>query len=93
MRTLPLREARDQLGELINRAVHGHEVTAITRYGQPAAVVISTDDYLKLLYGAAAERREQGFALRMTAEEFIERSRLSEVKKAELRRVDGVAER
>jgi len=90
---VPLREARDQLGELINRAVHAHEVTAITRYGQPAAVVVSTEDYLKLLYSAVAERREQGFALRMTAEEFIERSRLPEGKKAELRRVSGATER
>jgi hypothetical protein len=53
----------------------------------------STEDYLKLLYGAAAERREQGFALHMTAEEFIERSGLSEEKKAELRRIGGVAQR
>jgi prevent-host-death family protein len=43
-----LREARNKLGELVERAKAGEDVI-VERYGQPVAVVIAYRDYLELL--------------------------------------------
>jgi prevent-host-death family protein len=45
MRTTSLEEARAGLGELVDRARLVGEPTLITRYGRPAAVVVSEDWY------------------------------------------------
>lgn len=43
MRTVSVEEARAGLGDLIDRARLAGEPTLITRYGRPAAVVVSED--------------------------------------------------
>jgi prevent-host-death family protein len=45
VRTTSLEEARAGLGELIDRARLAGEPTLITRYGRPAAGVVSEDWY------------------------------------------------
>lgn len=45
MRTTSLEEARAGLGDVIDRARLAGEPTLITRYGRPAAVVVSEDWY------------------------------------------------
>ncbi|MEV0353345.1 type II toxin-antitoxin system Phd/YefM family antitoxin [Nonomuraea sp. NPDC050680] len=42
-------EARNQLGTLVARAVHGHAVTRISRSSHERAVLISEADYEELL--------------------------------------------
>ncbi|MFG3437286.1 type II toxin-antitoxin system Phd/YefM family antitoxin [Nonomuraea sp. NPDC047897] len=42
-------EARNRLGTLVARAVHGHQVTRITRSADERAVLISEADYEELL--------------------------------------------
>lgn len=45
MQTIRLEEARAGLGDVIDRARLAGEPTLITRYGKPAAVVVSEDWY------------------------------------------------
>ncbi|MGO8959396.1 MAG: type II toxin-antitoxin system Phd/YefM family antitoxin [Streptosporangiaceae bacterium] len=45
MRTATVEEARLGLGDVIDRARLAGEPTLITRYGKPAAVVVSEDWY------------------------------------------------
>lgn len=45
MRTVSVEEARAGLGDLIDRARLAGEPTLITRYGRPAAVVVSQEWY------------------------------------------------
>ncbi len=44
MKTLTLSEAKAKLNELVDEAIKTHERITITRYGQPAVVVLSVDD-------------------------------------------------
>ena len=45
MRTVAIEEARAKLGDLIDYARLAAEPTMITRYGRPAAVVVSEEWY------------------------------------------------
>lgn len=42
--TLPITEARHQLGSLVRQAATRHVRTTITDHGQPAAVIISAQE-------------------------------------------------
>jgi prevent-host-death family protein len=46
--TLPITEARGQLGDLVRRASTRHERTTITDHGHPAAVIISAQELADL---------------------------------------------
>jgi prevent-host-death family protein len=46
--TLPITEARGQLGDLVRRASTRHERTTITDHGQPSAVIISAQELADL---------------------------------------------
>jgi prevent-host-death family protein len=46
--TFPVPEARDHLAELVARARHGHERVVLTEKGEPAAVLISVDEFDEL---------------------------------------------
>lgn len=65
MRTASVEEARIGLGDVIDRARMAGEPTLITRYGKPAAVVVS-EDWYRLAEeclsgrGASAERTGNG---------------------------------
>ncbi|MGH3238700.1 MAG: type II toxin-antitoxin system Phd/YefM family antitoxin [Streptosporangiaceae bacterium] len=39
-----MEQASSRLGELVDRARHGHERVVLTEHGQPAAVLISVDE-------------------------------------------------
>ena len=49
---MPISEARERISELVGRARYGHEVTILTHYGSPAAVVISFEEYQRLKHAA-----------------------------------------
>ncbi|MFD5808812.1 type II toxin-antitoxin system Phd/YefM family antitoxin [Rhodococcus aetherivorans] len=44
MHEVPLCEAEDKLSALVDSGEATHDVIAITRYGKPAAVLMSVDD-------------------------------------------------
>jgi antitoxin YefM len=44
MRSIPLGEAKDKLSALVDDAESTHEIITITKYGRPAAVLMSADD-------------------------------------------------
>ncbi|MFC9278264.1 type II toxin-antitoxin system Phd/YefM family antitoxin [Streptomyces collinus] len=44
MRTYPLVEARNQLGQLVGRVRHGQEHILITKYGRPVAALIPVNE-------------------------------------------------
>lgn len=46
--TFSLQEARDHLDELVARAQHGRERVVLTEKGEPAAVLISVDEFDEL---------------------------------------------
>ena len=48
MSEMPISDARERLGEVVGRARYGGEETILTHYGQPAAVVISFEEYQRL---------------------------------------------
>ncbi|GGJ58540.1 type II toxin-antitoxin system prevent-host-death family antitoxin [Streptomyces brasiliensis] len=46
--TFPLVQARNELGQLVNRVRHGHETIVISDYGTPAAALIPVDELAEL---------------------------------------------
>ena len=48
MSTQSLRDVRDHLSEVIDRAEHHHERVVVTRNGKPAAVIMSPEDLAQL---------------------------------------------
>ncbi|MFI1855541.1 type II toxin-antitoxin system Phd/YefM family antitoxin [Streptomyces sp. NPDC020480] len=46
--TYPLVEARNELGQLVNRVRHGHETIVISDYGTPAAALVPLDELAEL---------------------------------------------
>lgn len=48
MRRWKLQDARDHFSELVRRAL-GHEPQLVTRHGEEAAVVLSAEDYRRLV--------------------------------------------
>lgn len=48
MREIPLKEAREQLGNLIMETKRTHEPTVITRYGKSEAVIVDFEEWQDL---------------------------------------------
>jgi prevent-host-death family protein len=48
MKTYPLVEARNQLGQLVGRVRHGHEQILISEYGRPAAALVPIEEIEEL---------------------------------------------
>ncbi|WP_331731890.1 type II toxin-antitoxin system Phd/YefM family antitoxin (plasmid) [Streptomyces sp. NBC_00015] len=46
--TVPLVQARSDLGNLVNRVRHGHETIVISDYGTPAVAMIPVDELAEL---------------------------------------------
>jgi prevent-host-death family protein len=46
--TFPLPQAGHHLGELVDRARHGHDRVVLTDRGEPAAVLVSVDELAEL---------------------------------------------
>ncbi|MFE7975773.1 type II toxin-antitoxin system prevent-host-death family antitoxin [Streptomyces shenzhenensis] len=75
--TYPLVQARNELGQLVNRVRHGHETIVISDYGAPAAALIPVDELAELRRLrdeadiAEAERRKADGGPVMTHEAFM----------------------
>ncbi|MFF5583433.1 type II toxin-antitoxin system Phd/YefM family antitoxin [Streptomyces hygroscopicus] len=75
--TYPLVEARNELGQLVNRVRHGHETIVISDYGTPAAALVPLDELAELrrlrdeAYIAEAERRKADGGPVVTHETFM----------------------
>lgn len=48
MREIPLKDARDQLGSIVQDVQRSHEPTVITRYGRSEAVIIDFEEWQEL---------------------------------------------
>ena len=48
MREIPLKDARDQLGQLVQDVQRTHEPVVITRYGKPEAVILDFEEWQEL---------------------------------------------
>ena len=46
--SMPLRDVKNRLSEVVDQVEREHDRVVITRYGKPAAVVISADDLASL---------------------------------------------
>jgi prevent-host-death family protein len=47
-RVVSATEARTRLGELMRRAVEGHETIIVERRGKPRVVILSVEEYQRL---------------------------------------------
>lgn len=47
--TLPLKEVRDQLSDLVSRVAYGEQKIVITKFGKPVAALVTFDDYEKIM--------------------------------------------
>lgn len=64
--TLPLREVRDQLSDLVSRVAYGDQKVVITKFGKPVAALVTFEDYERIMNPAkrfTKEEWEKGFSL------------------------------
>lgn len=73
--TLPLKNVRDQLSDLISRVAYGDQKVVITKFGKPVAALVTFEDYEKIINPAkrfTKEEWENGF-------EFIDKARKASI--------------
>jgi|SRR3989344_2724487 len=46
--TIPLKEVREQLSELISKVAYGNQKVVITKFGKPVAALVTFDDYERI---------------------------------------------
>lgn len=64
--TLPLKNVRNQLSELISRVAYGDQKVVITKFGKPVAALVTFRDFEKMMNPAkrfTKEEWEKGFTL------------------------------
>ncbi len=64
--TLPLKNVRAQLSDLISRVAYGNQKVVITKFGKPVAALVTFEDYEKIMNPAkrfAKDEWEKGFTL------------------------------
>lgn len=64
--TLPLKDVRDQLSDLVSRVAYGDQKVVITKFGKPVAALVPFEDYKKIMNPAkryTKEEWEKGFSL------------------------------
>ena len=69
--TLPLKNVREQLSDLVSRVAYGDQKVVITKFGKPVAALVTFEDYEKIMNPAkrfTKEEWEKGF-------EFIDKAR------------------
>lgn len=49
VQTIPLKEVRNQLSEVINRVAYGRSQVVLTKFGKPKAALISYEDYERIM--------------------------------------------
>ncbi|MBU3979418.1 type II toxin-antitoxin system Phd/YefM family antitoxin, partial [Patescibacteria group bacterium] len=47
--TLPLKNVRAQLSDLISRVAYGNQKVVITKFGKPVAALVTFEDYEKIM--------------------------------------------
>lgn len=64
--TLPLKDVRDQLSDLVSRVAYGDQKVVITKFGKPVAALVTFADYEKIMNPAkrfTKEEWDKGFSL------------------------------
>lgn len=69
--TLPLKNVREQLSDLVSRVAYGDQKVIITKFGKPVAALVTFEDYEKIMNPAKRFSKgewDKGF-------EFIDKAR------------------
>lgn len=64
--TLPLKDVREQLSDLVSRVAYGNQKVVITKFGKPVAALVTFEDYEKIMNPARRFKKEEwdkGFSL------------------------------
>ena len=64
--TLPLKNVREQLSDLVSRVAYGDQKVVITKFGKPVAALVTFDHYEKIMNPTKRFTKEEwgtGFAL------------------------------
>lgn len=64
--TLPLKEVREQLSDLVSKVAYGDQKIVITKFGKPVAALVTFNDYERIVNPAkrfTQKKWNQGFAL------------------------------
>lgn len=64
--TLPLKDVRDQLSDLVSRVAYGDQKVVITKFGKPVAALVTFEDYEKIMNPMKRYTKEEwknGFSL------------------------------
>jgi len=83
--TLPLKDVRDQLSDLVSRVAYGDQKVVITKFGKPVAALVTFEDYEKIMNPGkryTKEEWEKGFSLMDKARTNTNQSPQEEVEKA-----------
>jgi prevent-host-death family protein len=83
--TLPLKDVRDQLSDLVSRVAYGDQKVVITKFGKPVAALVTFEDYEKIMNPAKRYTKEEwkkGFSLMDKARVNTKQSPQKEVEKA-----------
>ncbi len=63
--TLPLKQVRDQLSDLVSKVAYADQKVVITKFGKPVAALVTFDEYKKIMNpanGYSQEEWDKGFA-------------------------------
>lgn len=91
--TLPLKNVRQQLSDLVSRVAYGDQKVIITKFGKPVAALVTFEDYEKLINPVkrfTKEEWEKGFTLMDKARENTQKYSSEEVTQAIDQAVDEV---
>lgn len=83
--TLPLKEVREQLSDLVSRVAYGDQKVVITRFGKPVAALVTFEDYEKIMNPAKRFTKEEwnkGFSLMDKARANVNKYPREEVEQA-----------
>lgn len=64
--SLPLKDVREQLSDLVSRVAYGNQKVVITKFGKPVAALVTFEDYEKIMNPAkrfSKDEWEKGFAI------------------------------
>lgn len=64
--TLPLKNVREQLSDLVSRVAYGDQKVIITKFGKPVAALVTFEDYEKIINPAkrfTKDEWDEGFAM------------------------------
>lgn len=83
--TLPLKNVREQLSDLVSKVAYGDQKVVITKFGKPVAALVTFNDYKKIMDPAKRYTKEEwdkGFSLMDKARANTKKYPQNEVKQA-----------